>query len=193
MRDGCRSSSELLDNHERVADSKRSGLVVMLAAALSVFSTALMPGCSQSSGHSTTYMRLNQVGYESGMPMRAYLMTETAPTGTRFTIKRSDGEVVFSGALGVAGGVWGKYKVYPMDFTTATAGAYSLSVSEPMQAPSSSFRVDTAAQLYSSPLNNALQFFQNQRDGSDYIPSALRTASAHLNDRRGNVYRPPEG
>jgi endoglucanase len=52
--------------------------------------------------------------------------------------------------------------------------------------------VDSPAQLYVPPLNNALRFFQDQRDGSDYIPSALRTAPAHLNDQRGNVYKPPE-
>jgi endoglucanase len=192
MRDDCRSFPQLLANHERFVDSTRSGLVVMLAA-LSVFLTVLMPACSRSSAHDTTaYIRLNQVGYESGLPMRAYLMTETAQTGARFTIKKSDGEVVFSGAVGVPGGVWGKYKVYPMDFTTATAGTYTLSASGSTQAPSSRFRVDTAAQLYSLPLSNALQFFQKQRDGNDYIPSALRTASAHLNDRRANVYAPPE-
>jgi len=194
MGDNCGSSSEPLGNPERVVDSQRSGLVAkVMLAVLIVVSTALTLGCSRSSaGDTTAYIRLNQVGYESGLPMRAYLMTETAQTGTRFTIKRFDGETVFSGAVGVPGGVWGKYKVYPMDFTSATAGTYTLSVSGPMQASSSSFRVDTAVQLYSGPLSNALQFFQNQRDGTDYVPSALRTASAHSNDRRGNVYRPPE-
>jgi endoglucanase len=194
MGDNCGSSSEPLGNPERVVDSQKSGLVVkVMLAVLIVVSTALTLGCSRSSaGDTTAYIRLNQVGYESGLPMRAYLMTETAQTGTRFTIKRADGETVFSGAVGVPGGVWGKYRVYPMDFTSATAGTYTLSVSGPMQASSSTFRVDTAAQLNSGPLGNALQFFQNQRDGTDYIPSALRTASAHSNDRRGNVYRPPE-
>jgi endoglucanase len=190
MRDDYQSSFGLQHNHERDGISKGLGVIL---AVLSVFSTALMLGCSRPAAHHTTaYIRPNQLGYESGLPMRAYLMTETAPTGTRFTVKRSDGEAVFSGAIGVPGGVWGKYTVYPLDFTGATAGTYTLSVSGSVQASSPSFRVDTAARLYSGPLSNALQFFQNQRDGIDYIPSALRTAPAHLNDQRANVYGPPE-
>src|SRR4029077_3687962 len=115
----------------------------------------------------TAYIRLNQVGHESG-PVRVYLMTETAQTGSTFTLKNSSKETVFSGAVGNSAGTWGNYKVYPINFTLSTAGNYTLSVSGPHPA-SSAFTVDKPAQLYASALNNALRFFQGQRDGSDYI------------------------
>jgi endoglucanase len=138
----------------------------------------------------TAYIRLNQVGYEIG-PVRAYLLTGTPQTGFTFVVKKSTGEAVLSGAVGSSGATWGKYKVYPLDFTISTPGDYTLSVSG-LHPATSRFHVDAPAQLYASPLNNALRFFQDQRDGRDYIPSTLRTAPAHLNDRRGNVYKPPE-
>ena len=189
MWNDVRTSRELPNHGEDRVRSKTSRLVQM--AVLSAFLISLMPGCSREAAPSgTAYIRLNQVGYESG-PVRAYLITETAQSGSTFTVKRSNGEAAFSGAVGSSGATWGKYKVYPMDFTILTAGNYALSVSGPQKA-SSSFRVDTPVQLYVHPLNNALRFFQDQRDGSDYIPSALRTAPAHLNDQRGSVYRPPE-
>ena len=190
MWDDVRTSRELLNTRENRVMLKTSRLVLMLAA-LSVLLTFLMPGCSRAAAPGgTTFIRLNQVGYESG-PVHAYLMSGTAQTGSTFTVKKSNGETVFSGAVGNSGATWGKYKVYPLDFTILTAGNYTLSVSGPHPA-SSTFSVDSPAQLYVPPLNNALRFFQDQRDGSDYIPSALRTAPAHLNDQRGNVYKPPE-
>ena len=163
---------------------------VRLISAMSVL-VALMIGCSRAAAPSATaYIRLNQVGYEIG-PVRAYLLTGTPQTGFTFVVKKSTGEAVLSGAVGSSGATWGKYKVYPLDFTISTPGDYTLSVSG-LHPATSRFHVDAPAQLYASPLNNALRFFQDQRDGRDYIPSTLRTAPAHLNDRRGNVYKPPE-
>jgi len=189
MWDDVRTSRELLTREKRVM-LKTSRLVLMLVA-LSALLAILMPGCSRAAAPGETpFLRLNEAGYESG-PVHAYLMSGTDQAGSTFTVKKSNGETVFSGAVGNSGATWGKYKVYPLDFTILTAGTYTLSVSGPHPALST-FRVDSPAQLYVSPLNNALRFFQDQRDGSDYIPSALRTAPAHLNDQRGNVYKPPE-
>ena len=190
MWDDVRTSRELLNSRENRVMLKTSRLVLMLGA-LSVLLNFLMPGCSRAvAPGGTTFIRLNQVGYETG-PVHAYLMSGTAQTGSVFTVKKSNGETVVSGTVGKSGATWGKYKVYPLDFTILTTGSYTLSVSGP-HAASSIFSVDSPAQLYVLPLNNALRFFQDQRDGNDYIPSALRTAPAHLNDQRGNVYRAPE-
>ncbi len=178
MWDDVRTSRELLNSRENRVMPKTSRLVLMLAA-LTVLWIFLIPGCSRAAAPGgTTFIRLNQLGYESG-PVHAYLMSGTAQTGSAFTVKKSGGETVFSGAGGNSGATWGRYKVYPLDFTILTAGNYTLSVSGPHPA-SSAFSVDNPAQLYVPPLNNALRFFQDQRDGSDYIPSALRTAPAHL-------------
>jgi len=190
MRDDVRTSREPLNTRENRVVLKTSRLVLTLAT-LSVLLTFLAPGCSRATAPGgITFIRLNQVGYESG-PVHIYLMSGTAQAGSTFEVRKSNGETVFSGAVGNSGAKWGKYKVYPLDFTILTAGSYTLNVSGPHPA-SSTFSVDGPEQLYGSPLNNALRFFQDQRDGSDYIPSALRTAPAHLNDQRGNVYKPPE-
>jgi endoglucanase len=190
MWEDVRTFHELLNNGTDRVKRKTSRLPLMFAG-LSAVLTCLTPGCSRATAPVVTaYIRLNQVGHESG-PVRVYLMTGTAQTGSTFAVKNSSGATVFSGAVGNSAATWGNYKVYPMDFTVSTAGNYTLSVSGPHPA-SSTLTVDRPAQLYASPLNNALRFFQDQRDGGDYIPSALRTAPAHLNDRRASVYRPPE-
>jgi endoglucanase len=124
--------------------------------------------------------------------MRAYLMADQGQTGVAFSVRSFDGKAAFSGTVASSTGKWGKYTVYPLDFTTTVPGTYSLRSSGTAPVESPTFRVDTAEQLYSVPLNHARQFFQNQRDGNDYIPSALRTAPAHLNDQHGNVFKPPE-
>ena len=41
------------------------------------------------------------------------------------------------------------------------------------------------------PLANALSFYENERDGPEYIPSPLRTAPAHLNDEDATTYLTP--
>jgi endoglucanase len=138
------------------------------------------------------YVRVNLVGYELGAPRRAYLMAPGAEPGAQFAVKNSRGEAVQSAAIGAELGAWEKYSVYALDFTVAMPDTYTITVTGPFPAVSPSFRVDTPANLYTGALGNALSFFQNQRDGADYIPSALRPAPAHLNDQKAKVYNTPE-
>ncbi len=162
-------------------------------SAVPIVLAVLLLGCSHApQGATGTHIRVNQVGYELGTPMRAYLMTLAPATGTRFEVKNAAGETVFSSAIAATTGTWGKYAVYSLDFSLARAGTYTLRVSGSVDASSPSFAVNAAAQLYAAPLGNALRFFQNQRDGKDYIPSDLRTAPSHLNDQHANVYKQPE-
>jgi len=183
-----RTDRELLSNHEKQIEveaiAKQVISIVVLAAI-----TVLLPGCSRSADSDAAYIRLNQVGYEIG-PVRLYLMSKAPQKAPTFTVKKSSGEEVFSGVVGNSG-TWGKFNVYPMDFTISATGSYAVTVSGSHPA-SATFSVDTPGQLCAQPLNNALRFYQDQRDGSEYIPSALRTAPAHLNDQRANVYRRPE-
>lgn len=139
----------------------------------------------------TGYIRINQVGYEAGLSMRAYLMTTSAISGANYTIKNAAGTVVTSGTAGAKLGAWGSYSVYPIDFTLTTADTYTISVSGPVSATSPTFPVDTPANLYTTPLANNLYFYQNERDGSNYIPTPLRTAPGHLNDASATVYSTP--
>src|SRR4029077_6928655 len=58
-------------------------------------------------------------------------------------------------------------------------------------ATSPSFKVDTGTNVYTGAEANGLNLFQVQRDGANYIPSALRTAPAHLNDQNAMTYSTP--
>lgn len=46
--------------------------------------------------------------------------------------------------------------------------------------------------MYTGALSNALSFYQNERDGANYIPSPLRTAPGHLNDAHAMTYLTPQ-
>jgi endoglucanase len=175
--------------HGRTAGVFPIGLAILVLALLAVAPLA----CKEHVAHDTAaQIRVNQVGYEIGTTMRAYLMTLTPQAEVRFVVKNAAGETVFSGAAGPSSGTWNKFTVYPLDFTLTAAGTYTVSTSGPLSASSPAFSVNAAGQFYAAPLANALQFFQNQRDGKDYIPSALRTAPSHLTDEHGEVYRSPE-
>ena len=82
--------------------------------------------------------------------------------------------------------------VFALDFdAVSTAGTYTISVSGSISASSPSFRIDTGANLYSTSLANTLYFYQNQRDGANFIATPLRTAAGHLNDQSAKVYFTP--
>jgi endoglucanase len=189
MRGRVRTACEFGDEKEEGARSRLSQFSPLPLLIVIAFAS-LLSGCSRSSDKGSEYIRLNQVGYEIG-PVRMYLMSQSAQTGSTFAVKKSSGEEVVAGTIGKPGRTWGKFNVYPMDFTISAAGIYTVSLSGPRPV-SSPFTVGTPGQLYAQPLNNSLRFYQDQRDGSEYIPSALRAAPAHLNDRKGNVYKSPE-
>jgi endoglucanase len=138
-----------------------------------------------------TFIRVNQTGYEAGLSARAYLMTPSAVSGESFKVKNSAGTVVASGFVGPTLGSWAAYSVYPIDFTLTVADNYTIAVSGPVFATSLSFRVDTPANLYSTPLANNLYFYENERDGPNFISTPLRTAAGHLNDAHATVYGSP--
>jgi endoglucanase len=141
------------------------------------------------------YVRVNQVGYVSGAAKRAYLMASAAETGATFSILNSSGSTVFGPrAIGANLGSWSNSypDVYALDFDTfVTTGTYTISVSGPIAATSPSFKIDSATNLYANPLANSLYFYENERDGPNYISSPLRTAPSHVNDESAKVYFTP--
>ena len=143
----------------------------------------------------TAFVRVNQVGYVSGSSKRAYLMASGAETGATFVVKDSSGATVFGPAtIGANLGSWsgGYPDVYALDFDSfVTAGTYTISVSGPIAASSPTFKVDTAANVYTGALSNSLFFYQNERDGPNFVGTALRTAAGHLNDGSAKVYVTP--
>ena len=143
----------------------------------------------------SAFVRVNQVGYVAGASKRAYLMASGAETGATFVIRNSTGSTVFGPtAIGSNLGSWSSTypDVYALDFDGLTmAGTYSISVTGPFAASSPNFNIDTAANIYSGALANSLFFYQNERDGPNFITTQLRTAAGHLNDQSAKVYVTP--
>jgi endoglucanase len=136
------------------------------------------------------YVRVNQIGYEPGLPARAYLMTR-ASGNAQFSIIDSSGATAASGSVGALLGTWGHYGVYPIDFTLSKHDVYTIVMSNGVSATSPLFRVDSPENLYTQPLANNLYFYENERDGADFIPTALRSAPGHLNDAKATAYLAP--
>jgi endoglucanase len=142
------------------------------------------------------FVRVNQVGYERQAPKRAYLMSTDAETGATFEVSNSRGRIAFSAPIlaNQDQGGWGQFAhVYALDFDSVTRrGTYTITVHGPDPAVSSSFRIEPADRIFSQPIANALSFYQNERDGSRFIPSPLRTAPGHLHDAQAKVYLTPK-
>ena len=97
-------------------------------------------------------------------------------------------------AIGASLGSWSSSypDVYALDFDSfVTAGTYTISVSGPLAVMSPSFKTDSVTNLYSAPLANSLYYYENERDGPNYISSLLRTAPGHLNDESAKAYFTP--
>ncbi|MGN6379483.1 MAG: glycoside hydrolase family 9 protein [Gaiellales bacterium] len=143
----------------------------------------------------TAQVRVNQIGYATGShAKRAYLMSSTSEAGATFSVVRRSGAVVYTAPIGPGLGAWSaRYRhVYALDFNAVTApGTYTIRVAGAIAAHSPAFRIGPARGLYAKPLSNSLSFYQNERDGPDFIPSALRTAPGHLNDGHAMTYLTP--
>jgi len=137
------------------------------------------------------YVRVNQIGYEEGAAARAYLMTTRSIASAKYAITDSNGKTAASGRVGALLGTWGKYNVYAIDFSLRARETYTITVSHGAAATSPTFRVDCRENLYGGPLANNLYFYENERDGKDFISTPLRTAAGHLNDAKATVYKSP--
>ncbi len=138
------------------------------------------------------FVRVNQVGYEPAAAKVAYLMSSTPETGASFEVVRSGGAVALRAPVHGPAQRWSAHYpyVYELSFDSVHApGSYTISVSG---ARSPQFRIAPPTQLYAQPLHNALLFYEDERDGPDYIRSALRTAPAHLNDGHAQTYLTPK-
>jgi endoglucanase len=145
----------------------------------------------------SAYVRVSQVGYESGQgPFRAYLMsTVPVAAGTGFKVSNSNGVTVHQDKVGHLLGTWSHskkivYNVYALDFTAPGGGLYKIIVTHPA-ATSPPFAVDTPENLYSGLLLNTLFFYQTERDGAAFVRNALRTEPGHLKDANAHVFLTP--
>jgi endoglucanase len=170
----------------------RSGRVVLILAMLAA--GALLGGAAAQAAESS-FVRVDQVGYASQSPKRAYVLSRHDETGAPYSVVReSDGAVLAQGTLGASSGSWSKRfgHVYAVDFDAVQAsGSYEIELGGKWPARSPAFAISPPASLYAQPLANALSFYENERDGPEYIASPLRSAPAHLNDEHATTYETP--
>jgi endoglucanase len=175
------------------AQAARRGVAAALLALLCAASAAAAPAAGSTT---TAHVRVNQIGYAvSSHAKRAYLMASGSEAGATFSVLGSSGRAVYTAPIGAALGGWSvRYPhVYALDFNAVTApGTYSIRVNGPIAAGSPAFRIASATRLYARPLANSLSFYRNERDGPDFIRSALRTAPGHLNDEHAMTYLTPK-
>jgi len=164
-----------------------SRFAVSLAAlfAIAVFS-------SSSLAAETGFIRVNQLGYEAGSRSRAYLMAAHPHSGGVFHVQDSHGANIYTAPVGASLGSWGNFTVYALDFSVNECDTYSIEVEGPFSGVSPTFKIAHPEDLYARALKNALSFYQNERDGENFIKSPLRTAPAHLNDEHASVYSSPQ-
>ena len=140
------------------------------------------------------FVRVNQLGYPSdAASKRAYLMSSIPAGGSTFSVETGGG-AVYTAPVGRDLGRWSRAfpHVYALDFGTVVAsGTYRIVVPGEAAATSPPFEIGTGQAVYDDALANALRFYEVQRDGPDYIPSALRTAPGHLHDMNAMTYRRP--
>jgi len=164
-----------------------------LAPAAAIVLLGPLGASAQAAG--SLFIRVNQVGYPSTAPKRAYLMASRAQPDVSFAVLPAGGGApVFSGTAGASLGSWSKHfkDVYPLDFDSLQApGTYVISLTGGARATSPPFALAAPATLYETALANGLSFYQNERDGPEFIRSALRSAPAHLNDEGASTYLTP--
>jgi hypothetical protein len=135
---------------------------------------------------------VDQVGYAPDETKHVYLLSLKDPGDVGFHVVDSSGRTVFSAAAGAAGKGWNKSfgAVRVLDISAVKVpGTYRIRVLG--ATPSPPFRIAPAAELFGPVVAANIKFFQAQRDGADFVPSALRRGPAHLNDRKSTVYRVP--
>ena len=161
--------------------ARRKGLVsAVVCALLAVVVSAPAAGAAAGSA----FVRVNQLGYPLGAPKRAFLMSSADRPGAVFHVVDASGRTVLSGQVGASTGSWSD--AYPsvrtIDFSALhRPGTYTITVGGQASAASPPFRIGSGSTVYSTAIANARRFYEVQRDGADYVPSALRTRA-----------RPPE-
>jgi endoglucanase len=163
------------------------GAVILVA---SPSSRALATTHPHPSTSTAIYVRIDQAGYPDHGPKAAFVMA-AAPLSDRAEVKDAAGRVVAVPALGTSRGSWNASfpYVYEVDFSHVTRDGNYTVVAGGVASPT--FRIDPASTIYTQQISNAVYFYENERDGPDFIRTPLRRAPGHLNDRNAGVYETP--
>ncbi len=178
----------------RIADLRAASLQIAALATLAA-ACLLGPLTSAAPAAPGVYIRVDLLGYQPNAPKRAYVLSKKPEAGAGFTVLDQSSDTVLSGSVGQALGKWSSRagEVYPLDFDSLTTpGTYTIELAGRTPATSPPFAVAAAPGLYGAPLANALSFYENERDGPEYVPSALRSAPAHVNDEHAMTYATPK-
>jgi len=143
-------------------------------------------------------IRVDQLGYPASAQKLAEIMTRSRHAGVAWTLIRQAGHGFCAvAARGVARRDLGSWSsTYPAVWAVSFSkvhqpGTYRLALTAHPKVVSPWFRIAKGTALYRKPLANALSFYQNERDGPDFIKSKLRTGPAHLNDAHAMTFRAP--
>ncbi len=140
-------------------------------------------------------IRVDQVGYPATAPKLAEIMTTGRPAGARWLLVRAGSCAAAASGLSRRDlGAWSKRydRVWAVTFTAVhRPGRYRLALAADPSVVSPWFGIGPAARLYARPLASARYFYENERDGPDFVRTALRTAPGHLNDRSAMTFRTP--
>jgi endoglucanase len=172
-----------------------TGRLVRATPGMAIAMATLGLAASPAAAANEAFIRVNQVGYPTSAPKRGYLMSRKSLAGAAFKVLSTEGATVFSATVGPSLGSWSRrFKdVYALDFNSLqTPGTYTIALAGATPASSPAFTIGSPQSLYETPLANTLSFYENERDGPEYIPSALRTAPGHLNDEDALTYATPK-
>lgn len=136
------------------------------------------------------FVRVNQVGYATDAPKRAYLMSR-GPVAGSFDVVLDGGGSVVTADVGRDLGAWSARfpHVYALPFDLTDAGSYRIVVDLPTPVTSPVFDIGDAGDLFAPMLANALRFYQVQRDGPNVVGSVMQREPSHLNDERARIFR----
>jgi endoglucanase len=166
-------------------------LVVALVSVVAA-GAGLVIGVRTSAAAPPAFVRVDQLGYAASGAKRAYLMSSVVESGAGFSVRpAAGGAAVFSNSVGRSVGSWSKRfpYVYALDFDSVSVGGkFVLDVAGASSPP---FSVGPPATVFGGALHHALSFYEDERDGPDFIRSALRTAPGHLNDGHARTYLTP--
>ena len=166
-----------------------AGVLAGLAAPL-VLAAALAAGASPTP---PAFVRVNQLGYATAGAKRAYVISSQPEAGTPFSVRpAAGGPALLTGTVGASSGSWSARfsHVYPLDLDAlAQPGRYVVQAAGAVSPP---FAVGPPVSVFAGALGHALSFYENERDGPDFIRSALRSAPGHLHDAHAMTYRTPK-
>ncbi len=134
-------------------------------------------------------------GYPAGGPKQAELMTSSGRAGAAWRLVSAPScAVVASGKASANLGSWNRAypAVWAVIFSSVSQpGTYRLQLTADRGVVSPWFRIGAPGDIYARALANAVSFYRSERDGTQFIPSALRTAPGHLNDASAMTYTSP--